>query len=310
MKKLLRYGLQPELIDQKVMSDKVVFRGSALVHILYLSQEDSLCAWDFEVPFSQYAQLDAEYGQEAAARICMAVTGLELDVDPEGALQLKAGLTGQYVIRDGLVLTAIEDAYSNQRSVSPKTDTLDLPTVGNSCTQTIHAEQGAPLDGATVVDIAFYSEWPETERNQNGSISKVNGQFQILACDDTGALQTHRVRWEHAEPLENAEAVVTGLSVSGMPQASLQPGSAKVECDLILATQMASTEKLPVVTGLELGEPVSPDPDRPSVILRRSGGESLWQIAKSCGSDVETIRSVNHITDEPGIDSILLIPVQ
>ena len=53
----------------------------------------------------------------------------------------------------------------------------------------------------------------------------------------------------------------------------------------------------------------APDPQRPSLVLRRAGGESLWDMAKKSGSTVAAIRSANKLTEEPKPGQILLIPV-
>ena len=68
-------------------------------------------------------------------------------------------------------------------------------------------------------------------------------------------------------------------------------------------------EGLSMVTGLELGEATRPDPSRPSMILRRAGEKSLWELAKASGSTVEAIRAANALTDEPAQGRMLLIPV-
>ena len=121
LKKLLHYHLQPELIEQKIISDKVVFRGVALLHILYCGEDDQLHTWDFELPFSQYGELRNEYVDDGWASITMAVTSLEAEPDVEGRVQMKAGLVGQYLICQRSELEAVEDAYSPSRKAKPIT---------------------------------------------------------------------------------------------------------------------------------------------------------------------------------------------
>ena len=66
---------------------------------------------------------------------------------------------------------------------------------------------------------------------------------------------------------------------------------------------------IPMVTGLNLGEPRQADPERPSLILRRAGEKRLWDLAKASGSTVEAIRKANNLQDEPAPNQMLLIPV-
>ena len=64
-----------------------------------------------------------------------------------------------------------------------------------------------------------------------------------------------------------------------------------------------------MVTELEWGPEDQPNQQRPSLILRRAGGESLWDIAKKSGSTVAAIRSANKLQEEPKPGQMLLIPV-
>ena len=68
-------------------------------------------------------------------------------------------------------------------------------------------------------------------------------------------------------------------------------------------------QTIPMVTGVELGQKKSPDPNRPSLILRRAGDSRLWDIAKASGSTMEAIRRANGLSGEPAPDQMLLIPV-
>ena len=67
---------------------------------------------------------------------------------------------------------------------------------------------------------------------------------------------------------------------------------------------------LEMIAGAELSEPGKPDPDRPSLIVRAPlAGQSLWELAKACGSTVEAIRGANHLPQEgPAPEGLLLIP--
>ena len=79
--------------------------------------------------------------------------------------------------------------------------------------------------------------------------------------------------------------------------------------DLCLDTVATTDAGVEMVTGLELGEITPPAADRPSLILRRIGEESLWDMAKYYGSTEDAIRSANGLTDEPIPGQILIIPV-
>lgn len=309
--RLVRYELRPELVDQKVMADKVVFRGNGILHILYEAVDGQLYGWDFEIPFSQYGELDKTYEQEATAHITPALTSMELEQTEDGRLHLKAGLTGQYMICDRQMLETVEDAYSPHREVALTMDMLQLPSVLETTSQTLHAEQTVEAEGIRAVDTAFYPEHPRALRDPDGVDMELNGQFLMLYCDPEGNLCSAAPRWSDNWKLEADEnsQVQMQLRVSGMPQGSLGGGTAALRSDLLAETMTMAGQGIPVVSALELSELASPDRDRPSLILRTIGQDSLWEVAKATGSTVDAIRKANQLTEEPVADQMLLIPV-
>lgn len=310
IEKLLRFSLLPEIIDKKIMAGKVVFRGAALLHILYKADDGGLYSWDFEQPFSQFSDLEHEYGADAGARICMAVTALDCDLDMEGRLHLKAGLTGQYVINDRANIELVEDAYSPNRMVTVNQEELQLPTILEEQMQTLHAEQTAPVEGSRVVDVAFYPDQPRQNRGPDNLDAELTGQFMLLCYDSNGMLQSAAPKWHvtWSLPADQESQVQMMVSPSGVPQGTLGT-EATLRGDILLDIQTTALRGLPMVTGLEVGEETEPDPNRPSLILRRAGQDTLWQVAKATGSTVEAIREINALKEEPNPDQMLLIPV-
>lgn len=306
--KLLRCSLRSEVIDKKILSDKVVFRGMALLHTLYRGEDGLLHTWDFELPFSQYGELEQECEPGAAVRIVMAPTSMEADLDTEKRLRLKAGMTGQYLVCDCMNLEVVEDAYSPTRTVAPQMETLELPMVLDMQQQTIEAEQTVHTDGSTV-DLTFLPDHPGGAHT--GMPATLSGQFQLLSRDDNGRLQSTVARWEQPGPTaaDQSAQVLTTVRPSGKPQTAFDGSATELHADMLMDTVALSSGGVPMVTALEIGEPKAPDSSRPSLILRRAGEQSLWQIAKENGSTVEAIQEANKLEDEPPADRMLLIPV-
>lgn len=308
MEKLLRFSLQPELIDQKVMSGKVVFRGMGLVHILYTGTDGQLHCWDFEIPFSQYAELESDYEQEATADIWMAVTALEMDTNPEGQLCLKAGLTGQYRISDRQIIQVVEDAYGTAYKVESRVEQLQLPILLDEQKQLIHAQGTGNDTHLRGVDVAFYPDQPRLERDDGVVTGNVNGYFQVLGYDSEGKPAGTVERWNDTVTAPGCGDChfLMQSQPSGTPQLSGMGGAPGG--DLLLRTTATATKGIPMVTQIEM-EQTQPDPQRPSLILRRAGEENLWTIAKESGSTEQAIREANKLSGEPEPGQVLLIPV-
>ena len=307
--KLISYTAEPRITDGKVMGNKLVLRGSVPIHLVYLSDEGAVTSRDFEVPISQFAELEGEYSQDAQADIRMGVTSLELEQDPEGRLRLKCGLLAQYLVDDRELLELVEDAYSTSRQVEVNRRELELPAILEQKRVSIASHQILRQSAREIADVTFLPDFPRTHRG-DGVELELPGQFQVLYYDADGALQAATARTEESwqMPTDEGSRVDAAMLPGNPPTAAAGEGiSLSAENTLLLTT--TSRRGIPMVVGLELGEEKQKDHNRPSVILRRAGESALWDIAKSTGSTVEAIRRANGLDSEPASDQILLIPV-
>lgn len=310
--RLIRYHLQPEITEQKVLGDKAVFRGSTMVHILYRSVDGALASWEFEVPFSQYAELEQAYGHDAQVQVLPILTASELTLQEQGRLRLKAGFCAQYLLMETLPIPVVEDVYSTDREVTAKTDVIQLPVVLEVQTQRIRAEQTSPTGVSRVADIAFCPSCVRKERMMDGVSLELPGYFQALSYDPEGVLQSTTMQWQTELRMgldQNAELTAVVMP-TGKAQASGDNDSMTARGELVLSAMTHAEQTLPAISELTAGDTVSKDPHRPALVLRRAGEDTLWQIAKENGSTVDAIRQYNGIVSDPEPDRMLLIPVK
>ncbi len=307
---LIYYRMTPRITDKKVLGNKVVFRGTGNLHVLYRSEEGQLYSWDFELPFSQFSELDGEYGSDAQADMIPGVTNLELNLDEEGHMRLKSGLVSQYVISDKIMVQTVEDAYCPGRELNLDMENLELPVILENRRENIYGEQTIPAEANLTVDARFDPEFPRQRRRENEVELELPGTFQVLYYGEDGALRSASARWEGQQILrshENSQIIPIPAPVD--PQTSLGNGQILVKAEIPLEMTAEARQEIPMVTGVELGNPIMPDPSRPSLILRRAGDSRLWDIAKGTGSTVEAIRRANKLQAEPAPGQMLLIPV-
>ena len=309
--KLICYTMHPEVLDQKVMAGKVVFRGNGMLHILYRGEDGRVYTWDFDLPFSQYADLDMEYGQDAGVSVQPCMTSLDVAMNEDGSLQVKAGILGQFVLCDRSMITTLEDAYSPRRKVETIREQLELPAILEQNTQPISAEQTLQLDARQIADLTFYPSYGQMERTDAGARIPLPGRFQVLYYDDNDELHSAVTPWagEWSANMADTSRLDIRIAPMGKPQASLGAGSVNLRGEMQLDTAISAGQGIPMVTDLELGEAEKPDPGRPSLILCRKGARSLWDLAKASDSTVDAIREANHLETEPEESCILLIPV-
>ncbi len=308
--RLLCCRLSAQLTEQAVTGSRVVLRGSVRAEYLTCSEDGGLQSGAQEVPFAQFAELERDYDKEATAAITLSFAAAECSLEGDGLL-IKCELIAQYVIQDRCLLPITEDAYSPQRSVTPTVCALALPVVLDKVQETMDAELELPQEAQSVVDVAFWPDQPVHYRENELLVVEVPGTFQTLYYDPEGNLQSDLRSWAgHWQlPAQEDCHFVISAETTAPPTAMQLGGKQRLRTELQLDVQTGAVQNIPMVTGLEVGEPVTPDPDRPSLIICRPEGKSLWELAKGCGSTVEAIEKANGLTGEPDPENMLLIPV-
>lgn len=309
--KICGYWLLPEITEHRIMGDKVVFRGNAALNVLYQCQDGSLRSENFDLPFSQYSELDAEYEDNAEVVFWPVVTSLEMELE-DNRFQTKAGISSQYEIRHRPVLKLVTDAYSPNRDVSLHNEKLELPGILESKVQTVHANYSAPTEAIQVVATQFLPQAATVQLSDSVATVTMQGRFQNMTVALEGDPQSQNGKWEEQIQIPTAEGCTMDVTMwpAGRSQSNLLSGQLQQTMQLKLQTDVRMKDGIPMVTSLELGELREPAPNRPSLILRRAGENTLWEIAKSSGSTVEDIQKANNLQAEPEADRMLLIPVK
>lgn len=310
IEKLITWRMQPKITDQRILGDKAVLRGNGNLRVLYRSDSGQLHSWDFEIPFSQYAELRGEYGADARMDIAVMPTTLELDLQDNGSLDLKSAMTAQYLITDKETLTLAEDAYSPGWELKVQQEMLTSPVVLENRRENLYGEQTLAADADLVADVQFLPDFPRQRRTDTGVELENSGRFHVLYYGADGGLQAGDVRWEGKQNLPASEnCTITVVPVGAEAQAVAGNGKMLLKAETPLEVTTTAAETIPMIIGVEPGEKKQPDPDRPSLILRRAGERGLWDIAKSSGSTMEAIRQANGLSGEPVPGQMLLIPV-
>ena len=311
VEKILGYWACPELTERKVQSDKIVFRGNLHLHVIGAGAEGDIRTGDIAVPFSQFAELDGSYSPDAQATVVCCVTSLELGRNEGTDAHLKCGMVCQYAVSDLMMLELTEDAYSPRRELGITLDELNLPVLLDEQMDTVTAELQISGHTGEIVDLFFLPDNPRAQRTEEGYVLEIPGVAQVLYQDESGMLQGVNSRWDTSWKITAGESSKLYFDVE--PLAQVQPkvnaDALQIRGQITLRTVATTDQGIPMVTSLELGEQQDPDQSRPSVILCRMGTESLWSLAKRCGSTEEAIMQANHLTCDPVENTMLLIPV-
>lgn len=307
---LIYFRMMPEVLEQKVMGSKAVFRGMGNLHILYMDPDQRLCCHDFEVPFAQYMDLEGEYEQDAEVSNLFCVTSLELDLQPEGSLRLKCGMVSQYMICAPTVVEILEDAYSPCRDVNPELEGLEMPAWLEDRQEKMDFQEFVPMEDQTMVDQVFFSDLPRVSRLPDGVSVDCGGSFQALLMDREGNYQAKLAKVTGQNNYRGDCDTICFSIPRGRTTCRKEGMNWRMDTQVMLNLKSLCTKPMQMVSGITLGDVREPDPERPSVIIRAKGeAQSLWELAKNSGSTVGAIRKMNGLEGEPEEQRLLLIPV-
>lgn len=310
VEKIVYYRYTPEILEQKVLGSKAAFRGTGNLHVLYMDPDGRLSGADFDIPFAQYLDLEGTYEDNAEISCLLCVTSLELERLEEGGLGMKCGVTAQYLVRAPETVELMVDCYSPCRETEPVKQLCAIDAQGAEKTETVTLETVLSGDGNSWADLIFCPKAPQVVRRSGASDVEISGVFQGILNSPQGSYTG--VQSGDSKNLTLDAAGETVCFQVGHAPVSCRPEGASWRTDTKIALNLSPlrTETMDMVTGLRLGEEKTPDPERPSVIIRRKGKVgSLWDLAKSCGSTVSAIRKMNHLEGEPDPEKLLMIPV-
>ena len=309
--KLIYYTVRPVIREKKMVGNKLLFRGSGKLHLLYGAEDGMLYSQDLEVPFSQYTQLEGTFSEAADTDIWMEVTSLELEMEQDMQLRVKCGLLAQYLLDDSHMITVAEDAYSTSVEAAPQMDMLQLPSVLGRKQLILEAKDTVRKDVQNIAETVYLPGFPTQRRDGDNTLWEVPGIFQTLFYDSGNVLNSYSAR--HAGQLSMlADRDSTPMAnLSSGEDAIALPGMEGIDtsAQVLLNVKIMSGQGIPMASGIMVEQKKENDQGRPSLILRRAGTDSLWQIAKTSGSTVDLIRKANGLEGEPAWDRMLLIPV-
>ena len=307
--RIVYFRLSPRVNEQKVLGSRGVFRGVGDLHVLYQDEGEALHSVDLELPIAQYLDLEGDYEEDAEISNLLCVTSLEVEPDENGDLFVRCGLVSQYIVNAPTVIRCLEDAYSPQRELELVRQEFELPAWLEEQAQQI--ELGERLTGEGIpVDQIFFPEPCMVTRIPEGAEVSLGGSFQTLCRTEEGELVGKNVKASRSVNLATSCDTIPCTWLRGGAKARREGSGWMVEQSVESRISSVCTRPMEMVTGIRAGELRDPDPERPSVIIRaKRREESLWDIAKVCGSTVSAIQRLNKLEREPEDNRLLLIPV-
>ncbi len=299
--------------DVKNVGNKLIFKGSADVSLVYLEQETSEpVEMSCTTPFSQILELDG-VGEEAWSQVTLAVTGayFELDSGQEvRTVRAEIHAVAQGVSAEAKTVAYVEDAYSNrfslelhhlslketciQRRMSVRETLRELlpstqPITAVCCT-TVRLGQPAADEGTIRCPLRAYALC----RGDEGNFFELSGSFVLEAHVELEP--GTQIQLLEASPVE-AYAAPAG-------------GGVELRIPVDFAFFVVAEETAEAVQAISWDEeaPIS-ERELPSIVVRSvQEGVSLWVLAKEYHSTETLICQANGLEEGAVPSGILLIP--
>lgn len=312
IKEILAFHSAPTVVDTKYIGRKLVCKGNFQLNAICRTA-DRIIGTTFDLPFSQIMEMEAA-DPDSVPDVNVSVCRISFGYAADGAIETSVEALLQAALWTKKTVSYLKDMYStdgpleltwgtvnvcpdsewgnNRESVRQFVTTDYMPREVISCSCTNGVLTSRPGEDSTVfstdlnVEILFACE--------DGTINCVAQKIPLETKVQVGreckcSCMCHPIGEINAVP------VTGGFEV-------------RTEVEFCWHTLKENTFSLPV----SVEKPVAascPIP-RPSISVRRlNEGETLWDIAKICGSTVEDICKANQLASEqapPG--SALLIP--
>ena len=309
--KVLHCSLRPIIHESRVMTDKIVFRGSALLRLLHKEDNGKLRSYSFELPFSQFSELSGQFSPEAKVRVCPVTTSVELEGTDPQMLHLKCSIVAQYVVDELETLNVIDDIYSTRGELKPQTETLCRDVILKETQETFSPEVALHGISGTIVDAVPFMDFPRITNTDSGMAEDHSGAFKVLYYDKDEILQTAAGSWD--ERTEVPESMDCSCAVFDVPMGEVSVSQAGEECSLSIPIRtdlrISGRSEQTVIAGFEQKETESDVDHRPSLIICKPGEDTLWDIAKRYKSTIRDIERANNPDDNREADSFLLVPI-
>ncbi len=313
---LLRTRAECICNEAKVIGSKLVFKGEALLDILYRSRDEELHTAAFHLPFSQIMEC-SDAGEESVPQVEVIYTDLSCKpMEDDGRnLSVELELLAQGVLSRTESSPILTDLYSTGYEVSPLAKEyptcrkMDQGAAPESVREVL--ETGMPVKNVLDVQVRPIQLTTET---QNGNLTQ-NAEvevFVLYASEEGGIGSLHR-RFivVHQIPVSDKWEYQCGFTISRPGMAT--PAGAGLEVAFTVEFTWVAME-LGSVRGIEGAgleeKPKGENQLAPSVIIRSvRPGEGLWEIAKAYGTTKAEIAEANALpTTELYPGQMLIIP--
>lgn len=316
MQELLSQRVEVFCTETRLIGSKLIFKGQALLSVLYRDMDGLPAAAAFEIPFSQIMEV-ADAAEEMDHSLDVVLS--ELTCRPGGEdpriLSVSMSFLAQAVLREKRNIELLSDLYSTVYSSSVE---FGKATICRSSSDEIVCQEicetlETAVPVKTVIDLSLSAGSVEQKWEGKTLRTTVAVRIWILYQGEDGEYY----------PIDRTLPVISQIDAD--PGCSYTPlcrcgeersamptsGGIEVRGRMDFFFRVERQQEIRTVAGASLEDASACDSaGRPSIVLRMAGiGESLWDIAKLYHTTEQEIMEANDLQEHGTFTGrMLLIP--
>lgn len=313
---LLKWRMGMGRGESKIIGNKLIFKGSLHVTLLYRGEDDRAYLVSAELPVSQIMEVSG-IAEDADQDMTLLLTGGEcrLNGDDDGrSVTVEAQLLAQAVVREPRDLTVLTDAYSTvfPTAVEWTGCSMDRRMDRGVRTQNVREVWETPSPVREINDCRVTVGEISQSREGEKLVLTAQVNVWVLYTDEEGNLLS--AQWPTSVPcaldLPEGSRCFANCEEAGEVYATPAAGGMEVRFSLDFRYCAVERKQLTMASDLREGEAPESAGERPSLVLRMlEPGERLWDMAKAGGATIADIMSANELDSESSAaGKLLLIP--
>lgn len=302
--------------ESKIIGNKLIFKGSANVSLLYRGQDNGVYSAGVELPFSQIMEVSG-VAEDAECDMTLALTGAECALNGEDdgrSVSVDLEVLAQAVVRENRILQILTDAYSTKEPLTVERSGCSMDTRQDRGVRSQNVrevwETSAPVRELAECRMTVL----QVTQSQEGERRILTAQVEVqaLCLDEEGNMfaAAHPMTVPCAVDLPEGCQCFCQCEGVGDVYAAPAPGGLEVRFALDFRYCALSRRQLSALADIGPGEVSEAAGEQPSLVLRMLGqGERLWDVAKTYGTTIADIISANELEGEAAAAGrLLLIP--
>ncbi len=315
------------LNDYKVMPNKVVVKGEAVLKILYMDDlsTGNLETVEYTIPVSQI--VDVPGADENSKYVLMGEVLSHEEQIQTGNSDVKNMISSEIKIAATVMayqekeIGVVSDVYSTESDLAVHKETIELAHLKNILNEDY--SQKSSVDISETNALKIIDVWPElpivsTSQEGSGLKFKVKINLCILAINsDNVPFYIERITEFTQEKTIDDSIGKLNVSANLVPSSigySLSPdGVLNVKINGVISGTVFEFSEIDMITSVESDEsqPKNKQDDVILTVYYADEGENLWDIARKYYTSVDAIKQENNISEDTVIKKgMILIPLK